>query len=152
MEDDRCVMTLSDPFNAIECANDPGSRAKVLQIISEIPVNERMVLLLYHYGGMGIREVAMAMGLPVWTATHHLERARGHVLKELGMNSTDTYRVPENPNGPPVLKQIFDKCAEESHTDEQVKRVLEPVLRMIAEGEFDRPWWYRFKRFVKPSH
>jgi len=39
----------------------------------------------------------------------------------------------------PVLKQIFDKYVEDSITDEQLFRILEPVLKRIREGAFDRP-------------
>ena len=38
----------------------------------------------------------------------------------------------------PFLKQVFEKYAEESITEEQVRRVLEPILRMIYEGRFDK--------------
>jgi hypothetical protein len=44
----------------------------------------------------------------------------------------------ESANGS-VLKQVFDMHIEETFTDEQVRRVLEPVLRLIREGAFDRP-------------
>ncbi len=37
-----------------------------------------------------------------------------------------------------VLKQIFEKYAEDSITDEQVQRILAPVLQMIRDGKFDR--------------
>gem|GEM_PF-5629041 len=39
----------------------------------------------------------------------------------------------------PVLKLVFDKYLEDSITEEQVQRILEPVLKMILEGRFDRP-------------
>lgn len=35
-----------------------------------------------------------------------------------------------------VLKTIFDKYAEDTVTDEQVKRILTPIIRMIFEGRF----------------
>ena len=38
-----------------------------------------------------------------------------------------------------VLKQIFDKYIEDTITEEQINRVLEPVLKLIREGAFDRP-------------
>ena len=151
MENMNGRIALNDPFNAIAYADDQSSRAEILQIICAMPLKERTVLLLHYYGGLHMKQVAIAMGLPVWAATYHLENARGHVFKELGMNSVHIEYLPDEPAGPPVLKQIFDKYAEETHTDEQVQRVLAPVLKMIAEGEFDKPWWYRFKRFMKPS-
>ena len=37
-----------------------------------------------------------------------------------------------------TLKQIFETYAEESVDDEQVRRVLEPIKKMVNEGRFDR--------------
>jgi len=37
------------------------------------------------------------------------------------------------------LKQVFDMYIEEEISDEQTRRVLEPVLKMINEGAFSRP-------------
>ena len=41
-------------------------------------------------------------------------------------------------SGTSVLKQIFDGHIEDTITDEQIVRILEPVLRRIREGAFDR--------------
>jgi len=38
-----------------------------------------------------------------------------------------------------VMKQVFDGYIEDTITDEQVYRVLEPVFRLIRQGTFDRP-------------
>ena len=38
-----------------------------------------------------------------------------------------------------ILKQVFDSYIEDSVTEEQVQRVLEPVFRLILQGTFDRP-------------
>ena len=38
-----------------------------------------------------------------------------------------------------AIKQVFDGYIKDTVTDEQVNRVLEPVLRLIGEGAFDRP-------------
>ncbi|MCL2826606.1 MAG: hypothetical protein FWD72_04295 [Eggerthellaceae bacterium] len=48
-------------------------------------------------------------------------------------------RCPWNvrPKGFFSLKQVFKWWAQESITDEQVQRILEPVFRMIDEGAFD---------------
>ena len=37
----------------------------------------------------------------------------------------------------PTLKRIFDKYAEDTITNEQLLRVLDPILVMIREGRFD---------------
>ena len=38
-----------------------------------------------------------------------------------------------------VMKQVFDKYIEDTITDEQVNRVLEPIIRLIRQGAFSRP-------------
>jgi len=37
------------------------------------------------------------------------------------------------------LKQVFDMYIEEEISDEQIQRVLKPVLKLISEGAFNRP-------------
>ena len=46
----------------------------------------------------------------------------------------------------PVMSVIMDRHAEEIVSDEQLERVLSPVLEMIYEGEFERPRPERFTR------
>ena len=48
----------------------------------------------------------------------------------------------DNPSGAAALRRIFDYHAEETITDDQAQRVLEPVLKMIKEGKFDSPRRY----------
>jgi len=58
------------------------------------------------------------------------------------MTKTDPcYKLEQASNVPaaPVLKQVFDWYVRESISDEQVHRILEPILQMIREGRFDRP-------------
>ncbi len=38
-----------------------------------------------------------------------------------------------------IIRQVFDQYAEESITEEDVQRVLSPVVAMIRAGCFDRP-------------
>ena len=52
-----------------------------------------------------------------------------NAIKYIGLNTA--LKVP-------VLKEIFDRYAEDTITEEQVQRVLAPVLRMIREGRFDK--------------
>jgi len=60
--------------------------------------------------------------------------------KELDM--TEGYRCIENDAGrkPAALRDIFDWYIGETITDEQVYRVLKPVLEMIKEGKFDNSY------------
>ena len=50
-----------------------------------------------------------------------------------------------------VLRYVFDWYAENTITNEQVERVLEPVIKMILEGKFDRPRPRRFSWLFKPT-
>ena len=38
-----------------------------------------------------------------------------------------------------VLKQVFDKYIEDTITDEQTKRVMEYMIKLIMNGAFNRP-------------
>ena len=38
-----------------------------------------------------------------------------------------------------LLKDILDKYADEIITDDQLARILDPILKLIKEGRFDRP-------------
>ena len=49
-----------------------------------------------------------------------------------------------------VLKEVFDKYSEDTITDEQLCRILEPVLIMIREGRFDRNRKYRISQIFIP--
>jgi len=37
-----------------------------------------------------------------------------------------------------MLKKVFDRYEEETITEEQVRRVLEPVIKMVQEGRFGK--------------
>lgn len=54
------------------------------------------------------------------------------------MDNGSTHDTPRYPPKMPVLKQVFDKYAKESITDEQIQRMLAPVIRKIQDGCFDR--------------
>jgi len=139
-----------DLLAAIEYPQDPAKRAEVIRIISKLPVNQRIALLSYYYGGLNEQEVAASMQVPRRVAENYLEHARQKVLKELGMNNENTLIAPGGLPDVPVLKQIFDRYVEDTISDEQLRRVLEPVLRMIDEGEFDRPRLHRYEWLLKP--
>jgi len=54
-------------------------------------------------------------------------------------------------SGSATMKQVFDRYIEDSITEEQIRRILEPVLRRIREGAFDRPRniFYKIYMFQK---
>lgn len=70
--------------------------------------------------------------------------------KELKMSNDATYKVTALTPKTSVLKEIFDIYEEETITEDQVKRVLEPVLKMIREGRFDRPRRRQYGWLVSP--
>ena len=45
------------------------------------------------------------------------------------------------------IRQLFDSYVEETITEEQIQRLLSPVLRMIYNGCFDSPrkWFQIFR-------
>ena len=49
-----------------------------------------------------------------------------------------------------ALKEIFDHYIEDTITSEQIRRVLEPVLKMIREGKFDRPRRIQYGWLMRP--
>ncbi len=54
------------------------------------------------------------------------------------MYSAYSGRAARNAREEPLLRQIFDRYAEETITDEQARRVFEPVGRLIREGRFHK--------------
>jgi len=49
-----------------------------------------------------------------------------------------------------TLKAVFDIYADETITDERIRKVLTPVIGMIHEGKFDSSIVRRFKRGIRP--
>ena len=45
-----------------------------------------------------------------------------------------------------AFKKACDDYIEETVTDEQVWRILEPIIRLIKQGAFDRPRRFFFLR------
>ena len=65
------------------------------------------------------------------------------------MNNIFTDNQLTNVSNESILKKIFDKYANDTITDEQISRILEPVFIMIYEGEFDRKR-SKFSHFIHP--
>ena len=61
------------------------------------------------------------------------------------MASDSSFIVTDKSQNKSVIKAIFDRYEEETITTEQVMRVLEPVLKMIMEGKFDRYLWREYR-------
>ena len=50
-------------------------------------------------------------------------------------NTENTMNISQSAR---ILKSIFNKYIEDSITEEQIERLLRPILQMIKEGRFDR--------------
>ena len=48
-------------------------------------------------------------------------------------------KVQDDRSDLPILSEVMYKYAEDSITDEQVQRMLDPVIQMINEGKFNKP-------------
>ena len=55
------------------------------------------------------------------------------------LKTYDTYYEDDENIGASALRNVFDLYAEYSITEEQVERVLAPVIKMIQDGKFDKP-------------
>jgi len=66
------------------------------------------------------------------------------------MTHTGHYDKVKKAHNEPVIKQLFDTYAQESISEEQVIRVLEPIVRMIGEGRFDKPKSSALSWMAKP--
>lgn len=49
-----------------------------------------------------------------------------------------------------VLKEIFDKVEEETITEEQIQKILEPIILMIMQGRFRKTFRQRLRSILKP--
>ena len=138
-----------ETFLPTEYTTDPEKREEVLHIVSELPVNQRLALVAYFYGGLSVQETATAMNAPLWITAKYLDTACAKVLRGLGMENLKNTTTGKT-NNVSVLKQIFDWHEAETITDEMTQRVLEPVLKMIREGKFVRSPWHRYSWLVRP--
>ena len=137
-----------DPFFDIKYAIGKKTRDMVLDAVGRLPLNERIALLAYVEGGLCVSEIAQTMNVPVFIASMYLKSAQEFVMKELKETDADTqFSETDEVVVTPVLKVVFDCYKEDTITDEQVQRVLEPVLKMIRERRFEAPEDRQFIRF-----
>jgi len=67
------------------------------------------------------------------------------------MTNNTVYAESNNMQGKTtLLGQIFERYAEDTITEERVRRLLEPILKMIYEGKFDKPGKLRFDWLINP--
>ena len=65
------------------------------------------------------------------------------------MIETDQKETTCKPQTRHVLSEVFDRYIEDTITEEQLRRVLDPVIKMIMEGKFDRPYRKALKRVAR---
>jgi RNA polymerase sigma-70 factor, ECF subfamily len=74
--------------NAAEVAGQEGGRAdhdseRLLAILMQLPERERQTLLLRHFGGHSVADIARMSGRPVGTITKQLSRGYARLRKQL---------------------------------------------------------------------
>ena len=74
---------------------------------------------------------------------------RSITQKESRMIDLNEYMKKAEPVKDSVLKKILDKAVEDTILDEQVQRILEPIIRMIYEGRFEKPRSRRLGKLIK---
>ena len=115
----------------IEFRENKEKRAEVICIISDLPANLRTVLFSYEYGNLSMQDIASIMRKPLWFVAYHLENARENVMRILAMRNTNGYNEKQ-------VEMSFDWYADQMITDEQVERVLKPVVKIIKEKELGK--------------
>lgn len=54
------------------------------------------------------------------------------------MDNMSTDKTKNDSQKDSVLKEVFDRYADDIITDKQIERLLKPIIQMIKEGRFDR--------------
>ena len=76
-----------------ESADRKESRKQVMNIINQLPQQQRQVLLLCFYGDRSVTEAASVMGIKRSTASHNLASAKKRVKRELELLADKTNSV-----------------------------------------------------------
>ena len=131
-----------ETYSRLRYANDPNKRVDVLKVISDLPPSQCMLLLSHFYGGLSVEEIATVMKIPAELTGDYLEIACDRVLHELEVANIDV-NISDEASIKNALRDIFNWYETEIITDERIQRILEPILKMIRDGKFDQPLWFR---------
>lgn len=72
-----------DQLSSVTAKANPGETSEsLLHAVTKLPDSERIVLMLRHFEGMDIREIAQVTARPVGTVTKQLSRAHHRLRKE----------------------------------------------------------------------
>ena len=126
-----------ESFSQSGYATDKKKRLELLNIVSELPVNQCMTLLAHFYGGLSVEEIATVMKISAELTDDYLEIACDKVLQEIEDAVIDV-NISDDASKKNALRDIFDWYETEIITDERIQRVLEPILQMIRDGKFDK--------------
>ena len=130
-----------ESFSLSRYVDDPKRRIDVLNIVSELPANQCVALLAHFYGGLSVEEIATVMKSSIELTDNYLESACDKILHELEVADMSV-KISDEASKKIVLKEIFEWYETEIIIDEQIQRVLEPILQMIRDGKFDKPIWF----------
>jgi len=122
-----------------ECETVRKSRAEICKAIAKLPIEQRTALMIHEFGGLSNNEVAKSMDMSPIRVIQTLNAAWRNVGKELGVETELADDGLFSYKDRIALKKIFDSHAEETITDEQVERMINPILQRIREGEFNQP-------------
>jgi len=70
-------------FLPSECLDQTEAKALVARLVSELPEDQRLVVLMRYYDDMDVAQVAQALGLPEGTVKSRLSRARNKLAAML---------------------------------------------------------------------
>ncbi|MCL1830679.1 MAG: ECF-type sigma factor [Oscillospiraceae bacterium] len=108
-----------------------NTRIDVLSVIRRLPLRERVMLLSHYFGGLSLDEAAKAMRISIRVATKLLQKARENMMNELKNEDMSFHVALESSFTMPMLKEIFDNYADEMITEEQIKRVVDPIIHTL---------------------
>ena len=121
-------------FAIIESESLRRNRAKICEIISDLPPALRTVLMIHEFGGLNINEVAGIMKVSSKTVESDLSTAWGIIGSKLSIDSGLVDETKISNDEKTAIKKAFDTHINESTSDEQIDRILKPVLDRIQDN------------------
>ena len=64
---------------------------------------------------------------------------------------SSTIQMNKNDEMSLMLSEILNEHARETISEKQVQRLLRPVIKMINEGRFDKPFFRSYKWLLQPA-
>ena len=142
--------SLQNTTFSIEGVENANHRARAVRVISELPQYQQTVFLMCDYGLLSIEETAASMKISSRMAASYLRSARARVQREIeGKDEITSYNANETYNES-AFKPALEAYAQETITDEEIDNALDPILKEIDEGRFDKPKRSRYSIIASP--